>query len=256
MNRTVFSIKMPICNGRYVSDKQRNKFYKDAYEQYYHLPIECINQVFKGSDLCIKCIEREERGKRVLICNKVPNKFHTSVLHGRRNDPLPKWSRCEGSEWYTTMLKKGFTKVVDMTKKNDINIKAVNEYIATLGNQKVAEKIEKLVQTFPILSKTAAIKCLQDYKKSVTIQREPSKEVNTVNIILKPTVVIKDSSEEVYDVFEIKLEPKTILNTKYLYEPNKNKVYTSEFKYVGRYDTRNELLCTDYPDSDAEPCFA
>lgn len=244
---------MTLCNGTYVNDKHRGKLYNDkkSSEQYYHERIKCINQPFKDSDLCIKCIEKEERGKKVLIENKVPNKFHTSVLHGRQDEPPPSWSRCEGSEWYDTMLKKGFTKLVDMTRKKEIDVKSVNEYIATLHG-KIAEKIEKLVVKFPILSKTAAIKCVQEYNKSITHKSEP----NTVDIVLKPTVVVKDSTEEVYDVLEIKLEQKIIENTKYLYDPNKNKVYTSDFKYVGRYDIRNEQLCTDYPDSDTEPCFA
>jgi hypothetical protein len=139
-----------------------------------------------------------------------------------------------------------------MTRNKDIDVKAVNEFIDTLTG-KVAEKVEKLVQKFPILSKTAAIKCLQDYKKTKT--SEPKKEVNKVDIVLKPTVVVKDNQEEQYDVLEINLEQKTIQNTKYLYEPNKNKVYTSDFKYVGRYDTKSEMICTEYPDSDAEPSF-
>ena len=242
---------MSLCAGTYVNDKQRDKLEHDGSEQYYHKRIECTNQVFQNSDLCIKCIEREERGKRVMVQNKVPNKFHTSVLHGRRGEPPPLWSRCENGEWFKNMLSKGY-----MTRRKEIDIKSVNEYIVTLSG-KVAEKVEKLVQKFPNLSKTAAIKCLQEYKKTVEVSKDPSvkKEVNTVDIVLKPTVVVKDTQEEVYDVLEIKLEQKTIHNTKYLYEPNKNKVYTSDFKYVGRYDMRSEHISVDYPDSDAEPAF-
>ena len=237
---------MPICNGRYVSDKFRGKLEKDGSEQYYHIPIECTNNACEQSDLCLKCIQKYERTTRVLINSKVPNKFHTSVLHGKKSEPIPSWSRCENGEWFKNMLSKNY-----MTRNKDIDVKAVNVFIDTLTG-KVAEKVEKLVQKFPILSKTAAIKCLQDYKKTKT--SEP-KEINKVDIVLKPTVVVKDNQEEQYDVLEIKLEQKTIQNTKYLYEPNKNKVYTSDFSYVGRYDTKSETLCTEYPDSDAEPSF-
>lgn len=248
---------MTLCVGTYVNDKHRGKLYNETSEQYYHERIECTNQVFKGSDLCIKCIERDDRGKRVLINNKVPNKFHTSVLHGRKHEPPPPWSRCEGSEWFKTMLSKNY-----MTRKKDIDTKAVNEFIQTLDG-KIAEKVAKLVEKFPILSKTAAIKCLQEFKKTTEPTKltepaknaEPKKQVNKVDIVLKPTVVVKDEQEEVYDVLEISLEPKTIHNTKYLYEPNKNKVYTTDFKYVGRYNTREDILSTEYPDSDTEPCF-
>ena len=238
---------MPICNGRYVSDKFRGKLEKDGSEQYYHIAIECTNNTYKENDLCLKCIQKYERTTRVLINSKVPNKFHTSVLHGKKSDPIPSWSRCENGEWFKNMLSKKY-----MTRNKDIDVKAVYEFIDTLTG-KVAEKVEKLVQKFPILSKTAAIKCLQDHKKSKT--SEPKKEINKVDIVLKPTVVVKDNQEEQYDVVEINLEQKTIQNTKYLYEPNKNKVYTSDFKYVGRYDNKSEMICTEYPDSDAEPSF-
>lgn len=237
------------CLGRYVSDKLRDKIYKGDSEQHYHIPIICNRPAFEKNQLCIKCIEKDERYKRINIDGKVPNKFHTSVLHGKNNEQIPSWSRCENSEWFKNMLSKGYMvqKKVCMVQKKDSDSKIINDYISTLDG-KGSDKIIKLIEKFPSLSKTAALKCISDYNKQ---------KKNPINVVSlkEPVVVNSKPRDELYDVLEVKLEARTINDTKYLYEPNKNKVYTTEFKYVGRYDVKSEILCTEYPDSDAEPSF-
>ena len=84
------------------------------------------------------------------------------------------------------------------------------------------------------------------------------KEVNTSNVVseLKPKMYVDTTApEEAVEIVNIEVKPIKIKNVLYYYEQNKNKVYNTDYKYVGRYDTKNEVLCTDYPDSDAEPSF-
>ena len=235
------------CLGRYVSDKLRDKIYKGDTEQHYHIPIICKRPAFEKNELCIKCIEKEERYKRININGKVPNKFHTSVLHGKNNEPIPSWSRCENSEWFKNMLSKGYMAKKKDVQKKESDSKIINDYISTLDG-KGSDKIIKLIEKFPSLSKTAALKCISDYNK---LKKNP---INVVSL-KEPVVVNSKPCDELYDVLEVQLEARTIDNTKYLYDTNKNKVYTTEFKYVGRYNILEETLHTDYPDSDAEPSF-
>ena len=118
------------------------------------------------------------------------------------------------------MLKKGFRTQVDMPIQ------------------------KKLVETSTIEMKPRRI-----YKK---------KEVNSSNIVieLKPKMYVDASDKlEPVEIIKVTVKPLTIQGKPYYYEPNKNKVYTTDYDYVGRYDTRSELLCTDYPDSDQEPSF-
>jgi hypothetical protein len=62
-------------------------------------------------------------------------------------------------------------------------------------------------------------------------------------------------ANQAIEIVKVEVKPLVIEGKQYYYETNKNKVYTTDFSYVGRYDTKNEILSTEYPDSDAEPSF-
>jgi hypothetical protein len=61
--------------------------------------------------------------------------------------------------------------------------------------------------------------------------------------------------EEASDIIQVIVKPITIAGKQYYYESKKDKVYTLDYTYVGRYDVKNEVLCTEYPDSDSDPNF-
>ena len=84
------------------------------------------------------------------------------------------------------------------------------------------------------------------------------KEVTQSNVVaeLKPKMYVDTTpSETAYTLVKIEVKPIKIEGIEYYYEENKNKVYTKDFNYVGRYDSKTEQLCTEYPDSDSEPSF-
>jgi hypothetical protein len=73
---------------------------------------------------------------------------------------------------------------------------------------------------------------------------------------LKPKMYVDTTTpEQVVEVVRVEVHRIKIKNVDYYHEPNKNKLYSTDYEYVGRYDTKNEKICTDYPDSDAEPVF-
>ena len=80
-----------------------------------------------------------------------------------------------------------------------------------------------------------------------------------VDNVVKPTMYVNNTTTQpndlydLYDIVEIILEPIIIHKIKYLYNPTNNKVYSSEYKYLGRYNSKEEVLCSDFPDSDSEP---
>ena len=121
--------------------------------------------------------------------------------------------------------------------------------------------VEDLMKQFPELTKHSASNFITLYNKknSKTVAPKKYKIVksfkNVVEDFGKKLVIDSKVEDDVYDVVELKVKPITINGINYYYEPKKDKVYTLEYKYVGRYDTKNEKLCLDYPDSDTEPSF-
>lgn len=223
---------MSICKGRTVSDSESTKFpfYDNSgnkTNKYYFLALGCKNRAI-SNELCGICLSKNEKLKGVTIDgNKLKDKdgkriWQPRVLHGKIDEPIPSWSEIENGIIYNERLKSGLQISSEMPPKK----KEVSE------KEKEKEKEKRVVKK--------------------------TKPANTSNVVveLQPKMYIDTS--ETKEAFEIKrIEVKTIkLNGKdYYYDTNKNKVYTKDFDYVGRYDTKTDTLCTDYPDSDNEPSF-
>jgi len=219
---------MDYCNRTTVSnscktrllDKDNNPTKNDSFEE-----VRCRKKAVSDG-ACYDCLSKEEQNKKIhkidghKLYDKDGNRiWQTRVIHRKGEEPLPAWSQIRGGEWHVQMLKNGFKDILDMPPKKKETTEVVKE------------------------------KPKRVYKK---------KEVNTSNVIveLKPKMYI-DTTEAEHAVEIVKVEVKSIKikDVQYYYEQNKNKVYTTDFTYVGRYDTKSEMLCTDYPDSDAEPSF-
>jgi hypothetical protein len=215
---------MDYCNRTTVSnscktrllDKDNNETKNDSFEE-----VRCRKKA-ASDGACYDCLSKEENNKKIhkidnhKLYDKDGNRiWQTRLVHRKGDGPLPPWSQIRGGEWHARMLKNGFKDVLDMSPTK----------------KEVKEKPKRV------------------YKK---------KEVNTSNVIveLKPKMYIDTTeAEHAVEIVKVEVKPIKIQDVQYYYEPNKNKVYTTDFSYVGRYDTKSELLCTDYPDSDAEPSF-
>jgi len=221
---------MDYCNRTSVSnscktrllDKDNNETKNDSFEE-----VRCRKKA-ASDGACYDCLSKEEHNKKIhkidghKLYDKDGNRiWQTRVIHRKGEEPLPAWSQIRGGEWHVQMLKNGFKDILDMPpkKKEEKEVKEVKE------------------------------KPKRVYKK---------KEVNTSNVIveLKPKMYIDTTeAEHAVEIVKVEVKPIKIKDIQYYYEQNKNKVYTTDFTYVGRYDTKSEMLCTDYPDSDAEPSF-
>lgn len=221
---------MDYCNRTTVSnscktrllDKDNNPTKNDSFEE-----VRCRKKAVSDG-ACYDCLSKEEQNKKIhkIDGHKLYDKdggriWQNRVIHRKGDAPLPSWSQIKGGEWYNAMLKKGFRTEVDMapTKKEE-NV--------------VVKKDDKPKRA---------------YKKKVS---------NTSNVVveIKEKMYIDNTSkEEACEIVKIEVTPITIKGEKYYYDKIKNKVYTLQYDYVGRYDTKSEILHTEYPDSDSEPVF-
>jgi hypothetical protein len=140
-----------------------------------------------------------------------------------------------------------------MAKKVVVDEKKIHEAILKLKGKK-SEKIEALRKEFPDLSVNAASKYITEFNKKGT---HSDKVVENVIVSLQEKCYIdEDSKKEVDNVKEIVVKSITISGTKYYYNLESSKVYTTDYIYVGRYNKAENKIETNYADSDAGPNFA
>ena len=253
------------CKGRNASYK-RGTYYLPFYDEnnivtkkHYHIPILCTNKPIVGIDLCGLCSEKERNlSKFIVKDNIIRNQngspaSHPSVLHGKVGEPIPLWSHMEDGVWFKNMLQKGYRKEPEskMAKKVVVDEKKIHEAMAKLKGKKI-QKIEALRKEFPELSVNAASKYITEFSKKN--DKTVDKLLENVIISLQEKCYIdEDSKKEVDDIKEIVVKLITISGTKYYYNSDSSKVYTTEYIYVGRYNKGENKIETDYADSDAEP---
>ena len=264
---------MSKCKGRLVSDiitKGRVPFLNSdnsvSTKYYYHILL-CNKNSLGNSELCGSCMDKEKRIESCTISKsgRLNGANHPAILHGKVGEPIPIWSHMEGGEWFKSMLQKGYKKEGEMPKKTyeEEKIYAAIPSLKGLKNKMV----EDLMSQFPELSKSAASNFITLYNKKKTettnevVLTKPKKTIKKTSVDTlvedfgKKLVIDSSKQDDVYEIVELKVRPITIGTTKYYYESKKDKVYTLDYKYVGRYDTKNEQISVDYPDSDAEPSF-
>jgi len=216
---------------------------------------------------------------------------HPSVLHGKVDESIPIWSHIIGGEWFKNMLTKGYRKeAMAPKKKTEANEVKPNEVVANEVTPNEAKPNEakpneakpkepkakepkakepkakepKAKEPKAKEPKTKEPKAKEPNTKEPKIKepkvKEPKaketkdKETNNVIEHLMTKMYIDDTKkEEVYDIVKLEVKRITILGKEYYYEPTKDKLYTLDYDYVGRYDKKNEVICTNYPDSDQEP---
>jgi hypothetical protein len=218
---------MSMCKGRNVSATHRFSLYDESGEatkEYYFTELGCRNRVI-SDDLCGVCLQKDSKLKDATIKgNKIKDKdgkriWQPRVLHGKIGSPIPPWSQIEDGEWFNSMLKKGFRKQIDMMK------------------------LETVSDSKEVKPKRVIKKVNQVSSSNIIVELKPKMYIDTID------------ANQAIEIVKVEVKPLVIEGKQYYYETNKNKVYTTDFSYVGRYDTKNEILSTEYPDSDAEPSF-
>ena len=251
------------CKGRNASYK-RGTYYLPFYDEnnivtkkHYHIPILCTNKPIVGIDLCGLCSEKERNlSKFIVKDNIIRNQngspaSHPSVLHGKVGEPIPLWSHMEDGVWFKNMLQKGYRKDIEskMAKKVVVDKKKIYEAISKLKGKK-SEKIEALRKEFPELSVNIASKYITEFNK-----KEDKLVENVIVSLEEKCYIDEDSKKEVDYIKEIIVKEIIISETKYYYNSESSKVYTTDYIYVGRYNKAENKIETNYADSDSEPSF-
>ena len=112
------------CEGRRTTPKATPLFFESGPRLHKSKPlsflgiIPCTNE---ADGLCVSCIDREEATAYQLekrAGKYIPNQ--ETMFHGRMTDPIPKWSRLYGGEWFQAQLAAGYT-VSEETRRKAAN---------------------------------------------------------------------------------------------------------------------------------------
>ena len=230
------------CKGYYLSDKKgtgRFEYYlgEELSGKYYHTEIKCTE---KAEDLCAACMKREAKLKTYVCPSNVLKvsvngiaASHNNIFHRRIGEPIPPWSNAENGERHKQKLLEGYSKEMVKTVSTVIDEKIL-EFVMNLKGT-IPVKMKKILATYPKFTQADALSYIK-------VSKNPAEKSFVVDPVLK---------DEAFEIVKVPVRKIKISNKEYLYEPNKQKVYSLDFKYVGRYN--KEVLYTEYPDSDSEP---
>ena len=232
-----------MCQGCYLSDVKgvgRFPYYEGEEESrsLYHVEMICIEKAIKNG-LCALCIKRETKLQTYVLSPKFVLKVslngvaasHHNIFHRRIGEPIPLWSHAAGGIWDKEMEQKGYSKIM----------------VKFVVDEKILEFVRKLEGIIP--QKIKKIMTEHAITKAEALRYIKYCQLNGNN----PAIVVSREKEEAFDVVEVHVKKIEVAGKPYLYEPMKSKVYTLEYEYVGRYDSKEKRIFTEYPDSDAEP---
>lgn len=101
------------CQGRKTTPKSAPLFFETGPRLHRSKPlsylgiVRCTNE---ADDLCAACLDRQKATAYQLekrAGKYIPNQ--ETMFHGRMGEPIPKWSRLEGGEWFQAQLAAGYT---------------------------------------------------------------------------------------------------------------------------------------------------
>ena len=101
------------CQGRKTTPKSAPLFFETGPRLHRSKPlsylgiVQCSNE---AEDLCAACLDRQKATAYQLekrAGKYIPNQ--ETMFHGRMSEPIPKWSRLEGGEWFQAQIVAGYT---------------------------------------------------------------------------------------------------------------------------------------------------
>jgi len=117
--------------------------------------VQCSNE---AEDLCAACLDRQKATAYQLekrAGKYIPNQ--ETMFHGRMGEPIPKWSRLQGGEWFQAQIAAGYTVgnthkeiVTDPVEMGDVEAPVIKKVVK---RKKVAPPAEAPV---PIVAPVAA----------------------------------------------------------------------------------------------------
>jgi len=200
-------------------------------------------------------------------------------------EPIPEWSRLQGGPWYAAQISAGYTVSESRKEVLRVPVEMGEEVAATPKKVVIRKRIVKKVSApaapaapvapapAPAPAAPAAAEPLKKPRakkaigKAAELPKEPEPEPavpapkklqlkgrprqkKTV-VEAKPVVGIVEAAH-VEDPTVIKVSVrKTEIDGRSLYVGPKDKVYDLKFKYLGRWNRREDRVDATYPDSDA-----
>jgi hypothetical protein len=217
------------CLGRHVSDTAGRLQFCDG--GYFHIELRCSVETETG--LCAKCLEKEHRARERSDGTRLKG-MAPSVIHGRITEPIPPWSHIFGGEWYEKQLKKGRT----ISEETMVRAKKAKESAGQAVIDKFFVEGPDPVPVKPIVI-TPVVKSVTK-KKVTAVASLPSAQARLQSV----------APIEPDEVVEIAVRPFEHSGASYFIAPSSSKLYTKQFKYVGRWNAKS-MVIEAYPDSDS-----
>lgn len=247
--RQSISMQQTQCIGR-IAKVSGIEHFSDGKHRFY-IAYRCLNQSLAHSNCCSRCVDRGT--------DKIQSsgKFD----HGLITGPIPDHSHMYGGKWYRDGCITWGPPLPDAVRI------AEEQYQLT---SPIEEEIE--VPIPPVIQAVTPPKRLKKIGAAVTTAVTTAVVPKSKKPAVKPAVIketkiehiiathVEKDMEEVYiddyEVEHVKLSPFEHNDVMYYRDPKKNKLF-EQVKggfgaYVGRYDSYNDTIRNDIPDSDDE----
>ena len=131
------------CEGRKTTPKSAPLFFETGPRLHRSKPlsylgiVQCTN---KAEDLCAACLDRQKATAYQLekrAGKYIPNQ--ETMFHGRMGEPIPKWSRLEGGEWFQAQLAAGYM-LTNAHKENSTSPVEMSDVVAPVIKKIVRRK--------------------------------------------------------------------------------------------------------------------
>ena len=265
----------PQCQGRRTTPKAAPLFFENGPRLHRNKPLSflgIVRCVEEAEDLCISCLERQKSTEYQLVKRAgkyIPNQ--ETMFHGRIGEPIPDWSRLQGGAWFLAQIAagyevKGFTpSPVEMSESEAAPKKVV------VRRKKVVKPVEEIPVEIPVAAPAPAPAPTKKPRAKKVVVKQVV-EVTVPPPVVAPTTkkfrpkkaepvqkpkpiigVVEQAPMEDITIVKV-VARKTEIGGRALYvSGKKDKVYDLKFKYIGRWNRREDKVDTTYPDSDAEP---
>jgi hypothetical protein len=243
---------MSCISRRAHADRYSFKLFKEENGQvkeknYIWTEYRCPNEVLRGKDTCAQCSVKKDANKYQSSSN-----FDQGYVGG----PYTARSKLYGSAYYLKFIKDGW------------KIKEDDERRAKEAQQKtnMAPRKPKTDESGSPLAITTATPKTSSSSSSLASQETPkkpkkirvSKKVSLPPATSTPAQVVESMEVPavITDVVVVKVTKLRCAGTEYYYDKSSGKVYGVSVKgvgaYKGRYNPENDIVNTEYPDSDNE----
>jgi len=275
---------MSCISRRAFADRYAFKLYKEENGEikernYIWMEYKCPNEVLQGNDHCVECVKKDK--------NLIKYQSNTKFDHGTVDGPYTPQSKLYGSAYYLKFIKEGWKiKEEDERRAKEAQQKASmpprkakvdesgNPLTVSTPNTATPKAATPKVATSKIPTpKAGTPKATKPSTPNVasssgsTVSDESPKKPRKIRVTKKPAlppanlvpghfVESLEAPLHVSDVVIVKVKKIRCEGSEYYYDSASGKLYGVSVKgvgtYKGRYNSQDETIHTEFPDSDDE----